>query len=389
MKKTLVALFWIVGIFEMLDAQIRFERAYFIDNEGKRTECVVKNSDWSNNPNSFGYQSPGSNKTTTASISEVQEFGVYNFSKYIRAKVEMDRSSGNVSKMGYAGNPEFRPEEVFLKVLIEGQATLYSFTDGDLILFFFKTGNGPITQLLFKKYIVDQNTVATNAEFREQLATYVKCPEDRSNALKELDYYKSELIRYFSDYHQCMGLKFLNYEPKVKRDLFNVRITSGLGFSAFAFKGVDGFPQKISPRIGLDAEFVLPFNKNKWAFFVEPNLQAFFSTDAIRGDLSSINYRSLELPVGLRHYFYVTPDLRFSLSSAYAFDFNFKSALSRSDGTKYDLLGGNVFAFGAGMGYKKFNAEMRWYQDRDLLGLYTALESKFSKVALVLGWKIF
>ena len=385
------SLFTLFGVFIVVGstmAQIKFERAYFIDNQGKKTECWIKNADWRDNPNSFVYRFSENERSTSASIENVQEFGIYNFSKYIRASVEIDRSSGDISKMDYFGNAVFHTEQLFLKVLIEGESSLYMYEDGDLSLFFFQAPGQNIRQLIYKKYIVDPNTIASNVEFREQLSTQIKCDRERVDLSKNLNYYKSELIKYFITYHQCKGLSFTNYEAKVKRDLFNLRLTSGLSFSAFTFSGVDGFPQKIIPRIGLDAELVLPFNKSKWAFFVEPNLQTFLATESIRGDLTAINYSSLELPVGIRHYFFVTEDLRFTLNAAYAFDFAFKSALSLSDGTKYDLKGGNVFALGAGMAYKKFSAELRWYEEKDLLRLYPFLESDLSKVGLVLGWQV-
>lgn len=369
-------------------AQIRFERAYFINNEGEKTECWIKNLDWHDNPNSFVYRLAEEGTNTVASSEHIQEFGIYNFSKYIRAKVDIDRSSGDMSKMDYFGNAVFHQEELFLKVLLEGEATLYQYTDGDLNLFFFQTPTQGIQQLVYKKYIVDPNTIASNVAFRTQLAEQLTCGQDRPGQKQELNYFKSDMVKYFSVYHQCKNLPFINYDAKVKRDLFNLRVTSGLSFSDFIFVGVDGFAQKATPRLGLDLEFVLPFNKNKWAFWVEPNLQSFFATESIRNDLTSINYRALELPLGLRHYFYLSEDLRFSLSAAYAFEFSFNSAMNRIDGQKYDLNGGNVFAGGAGMVYKKFSTELRWYDKKDLLRNYPFLDSELSKVALVLGWKL-
>ncbi len=386
MKTHLIALFLcFLGL--NLSGQIRFERAYFIDNQGNKTECLIKNSDWHDNPNSFVYRKTDTERTHSASIENVQEFGVYNFSKYIRAKVDIDRSSSDIGKMDYFGNAVFHSEELFLKVLIEGTVSLFQYTDGELNLFFFQTPGQGIRQLVYKKYIVDQNTIASNVEFREQLAA-AKCAQARPEVLQELKYYKSELVKYLIAYHQCQGLSFTNYDGKIKRDLFNLRATTGLSFSDFVFTGVDGFSQRAAPRLGLDLEFVLPFNKSKWAFFVEPNLQSFFATESIRNDLTSINYRALEVPAGLRHYFFITEDLRFSLSAAYAFELSFNSAMNRIDGRQYELSGGNVFAGGAGMSYKKFSAELRWYEKKDLLRLYPFLESDFSKVALVLGWKL-
>jgi hypothetical protein len=49
------------------------------------------------------------------------------------------------------------------------------------------------------------------------------------------------------------------------------------------------FDNKISFRIGLEAEFILPFNKNKWAVFAEPTYQ-YYKTEKqslfMKGSLS-------------------------------------------------------------------------------------------------------
>lgn len=36
--------------------QINFEKGYFKDNNGKQTDCFIKNEDWKNNPYTFKYK---------------------------------------------------------------------------------------------------------------------------------------------------------------------------------------------------------------------------------------------------------------------------------------------------------------------------------------------
>ena len=35
--------------------QIKYEKGYFINNENKKIECLIKNKDWKNNPSEFSY----------------------------------------------------------------------------------------------------------------------------------------------------------------------------------------------------------------------------------------------------------------------------------------------------------------------------------------------
>jgi len=37
-------------------SQINFEKGYFIDNLGAKTDCYIKNIDWNLNPDTFDYK---------------------------------------------------------------------------------------------------------------------------------------------------------------------------------------------------------------------------------------------------------------------------------------------------------------------------------------------
>jgi hypothetical protein len=43
-------------LFSFSYAQITFEKGYFINNSGDRTECFIKNIDWRDNPTKFEYK---------------------------------------------------------------------------------------------------------------------------------------------------------------------------------------------------------------------------------------------------------------------------------------------------------------------------------------------
>ena len=57
--------------------QIRFEKGYFITNENQRTECLIKNVDWKNNPHEFLYKLKDRKETQKGTIQSVKEFGIY------------------------------------------------------------------------------------------------------------------------------------------------------------------------------------------------------------------------------------------------------------------------------------------------------------------------
>ena len=64
-------------------SQISFEKGYYIDNDNKKINCLIKNIDWMNNPTEFEYKLPENDNSKRITIRSVKEFGVYNSSKYI------------------------------------------------------------------------------------------------------------------------------------------------------------------------------------------------------------------------------------------------------------------------------------------------------------------
>jgi len=54
MKKLFTFLLMLTACFTY--SQINYEAGYFIDNNGKKTECLIKNVAWKNSPLNFEYK---------------------------------------------------------------------------------------------------------------------------------------------------------------------------------------------------------------------------------------------------------------------------------------------------------------------------------------------
>ena len=58
------------------DAQVVFEKGYYIDSNGLQTECLIQNVGWRFNPNQFRYKLHDDDKPQTHTIENVREFGI-------------------------------------------------------------------------------------------------------------------------------------------------------------------------------------------------------------------------------------------------------------------------------------------------------------------------
>ncbi|WP_273567563.1 hypothetical protein [Maribacter halichondriae] len=129
MKKLYLFVFVLLLSFNC-HSQISFEKGYFIDNLDEKTECLIRNVGWKNNPTEFEYKLSENGETSKKIMHYVREVGVYNKAKYGRYNVEIDRSSKILSNLSSDRNPNFEEEQLLLKVLVEGSASLFMYEDG-------------------------------------------------------------------------------------------------------------------------------------------------------------------------------------------------------------------------------------------------------------------
>ncbi|GAB4409669.1 MAG: hypothetical protein OHK0053_36470 [Microscillaceae bacterium] len=121
-----------------VQAQITFEKAYFIDNEGRKVTCWIKNLDWKNNPKEFEYQLTEQGEVQKGDLNNVQAFEIEGGAKYVRFTVDIDYSTEDVNKLTTNMQPVFERKEVFLKVLLEGKGSLYIYEEATLKRFLSK-----------------------------------------------------------------------------------------------------------------------------------------------------------------------------------------------------------------------------------------------------------
>lgn len=410
LKRKQILVLTLLLIFSMNSySQIAFESGYFITQDNQKTNCLIENLDWQNTPTSFRYQLPENQNIVTMDLKTVKEFAITGQSKYIKAVVKIDRSSKRIENMSTEENPVFKEETLFLKVLIEGKASLYSYIDGHLTRFFYKTDHSEIKQLVYKNYLIDGNSsIAENNSFRRQLFVDLKCETLLQREYEHLSYNNKALMKFFIKYNTCSDTNFTQFVTKEKRDLFNLTVRPRLNMTSlstsnsqtndFSFK----FGNQTNFSAGLEAEFILPFNKNKWAIIVEPTYQYYKgkatreTSNLVGGEIkATIDYKSIELPIGVRHYFFLKNDAKIFVNASFLIDFNLdsKMKLARKDDVPFTTLdvsslGSAAFGIGGKL-HDKYSIEIRYITPRTILKEYLAWDSSFATTSLIFGYSFF
>jgi hypothetical protein len=371
-------------------AQIDFEKGYFINEDGSRTEAYIKNKEWLGNPTEFTYTDQPGGEAKIAKVETIREFAVGN-SKFIRSTVKIDNSVNQPGKLSSTAAPEFVTETVLLKVLIEGSADLFYYRRKGEDRFFFRTGDGPINQLVYKKFLGPNNMGAYNNTFQDQLKYNVNCTKQSDQMFKRLRYDETSMKKHFIAHNVCSGDVQQTSAKDVRKRIIHLKVTPGVDFAnAHAVYPNNQlyaeYNSKPGFRLGVDMEIVLPFNRNKWAAMIEPTFQSYKSESKAKNK-QKIEYTSVEIPLGVRHYFFLNKSTTIFLDAGAVFDVPFKYETTTFDAKIPSV---SVMA-GVGVSFRKFSIEARHYFERSVIaeGTFSDYLAEYEKSSLILGYRIF
>lgn len=407
MKRTLFIIAFLMSLLSENYAQIVFEEGYFINENDNRVECLIKNAEWKNNPTGFEYRLSPDADILKATIETVKEFGIGKECRYIRATVQIDRSGNQIYNMSDKRNPVFQEEVLFLKLLLEGTASLFYYESGDIKRFFYKMKDSQLTQLVYKQYLID-GIIMQNNFFRQQLINDFSCQHFTNKDFISVDYNNNELVKFFTKYHECINSDYIGYSAKREHDLFNLSIRPGLNLSSYSIENSmssslkTAFENKAGFRMGFEVEFILPFNKGKWGIVIEPVYQHFnakktYYYENVVGKLltAEIDYHSVEVAGGIRHYFFLGEKFSIFLNASYVYDNCINSTMRyvREDGIiHYDLDLKSTGNAAMGMGFKfmkKFSMEFRYQTARSLSKDYVFFSDKYTTMSFIAGYSLF
>lgn len=401
MKKNL--LFAMVLLSLSCFSQITFEKGYFINNANVKKECFIKNIDWKNNPSTFAYKMSENGEVMESDMKTVKEFGINGDSKYIRASVKVDMSRDNIANLSSERNPVYKKKTLFLKVLVEGEANLYSYESGNMIRFFFSKNELEIEPLVYKEYRVSYNKIGENNMYKQQLWKGLSCPSMAKSEVDDMKYRKSDLVAYFLQYNECSNSDFVNYDNKKKRDFFSLTLRPRLrntslstSNSLYSYRGMD-LGGKLSFGLGIEAEFIFPFNKNKWAVILEPTYQSYKNektTEEYGGITTRVKYNSIELPLGVRHYFFLNNNSKIFINASYVMEVKQSSSYDfiRNGGnvSSLDIRPDNSMSFGVGYKFQnKYSIEARYQTNKNILSDYVFWSSDYQTFSVIFGYSIF
>ena len=377
-------------------AQIRFEKGYFIDNSGLRTECLIRNNDWKDSPTEFTYKLSEEGQTASKSKEEVSEFGFAD-TKYISIETNIDRSSEKLEFLSNQREPEFKKERLFLRVLVDGSAKLYHYSLNAFHRYFYSVGSGPVKQLVYKRYYIDSYRIdmAENNAFRQQLFTEVFCKSANIETIQRLSYQKNDLVNYFEKVNECNDGTVVKKDKNRGRGFVNFKISAITGSHSLAVSSTvvnQDFENKIYFTGGAEVEYILPLMNNKWAIALEPTFNSYKAETTDEELTLDAEYKYFRVSAVARHYLHFSGKLKMFLNAGINYD-NMLSG-SKIDFTNfgYDTMAfaktSITFLGGVGVNVGPVSAEARLNAKSNPTP-YGTIDYNYQNISFHLRYKLF
>ena len=385
MKRCIFSFFILLNCL-LTAAQHKFEPGYFVDNGGVRTECLIKNKGWKENPITFVYKLSEGAAQQEAVIGDIKEFGVSNSIIFERFKILIDKTKG----VDRVKEPNYLKDYLFLRRVIDGKADLYSYEFNDVVKLFFRTDDFSIPeQLLYKQYQKDR-IIRSNDLYKNQIWEKMKCSEISFDDVMKLEFSLKKVTRFFIDYNECAGVQTKSYIKKRKWTVSmlghgDLRYTN-TRFVRSQNRTITQFKNKLAYSLGLSIEFISPFKNRKWALVLDPTIGFLEANndEELLVDQMNLSYSSFELPLGFRYFMFLSDNNRLFLNGFVIYDVPFNSSFTPSS---FEVANSISFAFGMGYEWKKrISAELRFLPRRNIINVKSVdLYHRF--IALNIGYR--
>lgn len=389
-------------------------KGYYITDSGQKVEGYFDTTDF-NDISLLKFKTSRNSNYSNFSVDGIKEYGINdNEFKFEKHTVQIDISD-NGKNLSAQKNPEMKTETLFLNVIVEGDATLYSYTKDYKTKFFFTTKNrvGEPEQFIYKKYQSEEG-VAENVSFRQQLFNTVRCSDQMIVDFFEVRYDKKELADIFKNYNNCTDSKYTYYYNGFRKKR-EIRYTVFAGIHKMNFGISEGFPPvngrdvSTSYDFGFEAAYVLP--SEKFELFAQvayqsisgENVDAYDQGYNILTSTYKVDGAAINVFFGPRVNFLINEKNKLFIDASFGMSFPVGLEVSRSarikaiTGPEYDgdsdlFSASTSFCINFGVGYAfndKFGLSLRYETNRDVLDdVYSPYKTKINRLGLNLRYSL-
>jgi hypothetical protein len=291
-----------------LGAQKLYLEGIITDNENQTRHGLIDYRDWNYNPEIIRFI-PGANDTPlTFSPSTIKFFSVNN-ENYISAVVTVERTPAGMDELLIDGRRKLAEDNVFLKVLLEGETDLYYLNERQSGRHFYirKNDGSDIIELAQYNAVADiegRKKLVTRDEYKDQLKNLMgDCPM-LVPLVHLADYTAEDLTELVREYNKCMGQEpdYIAELPSVE---YQLRISAGISAFKLDFFGsgsrdlaAAGFPVTYKPAAAVGLDIIFPVARKAFSVYNELGFQQWEVHDDVLWYENENEYDEIEISLG-------------------------------------------------------------------------------------------
>ncbi len=274
-------------------AQANYIKGTIITHNNDTLNGLIDYQNWSKNPETIKFKKDADSHIIYYQPDQIKSFYMAN-EYYISQIVTVSRASHNLQKLQKSVNEiELRSDTVtlFLKTLIEGEASLYYYKDEDATEHFYIKKDTIVDELLYIEYLVTYN-LRKLEKYKGQLIHYLNDCLELANEISELQFKSNDLIKLFTKYNTCVGSgnTYKIEKPKIE---YEPMILVGISFTSLSFESETpgslsetDYENSVDPALGLALNIVFPGNRKKWSVYNE----LIYKKHSFKGKYKDIKY---------------------------------------------------------------------------------------------------
>lgn len=276
-QKTLfVLLFWS----SFCIAQDNYLPGYYIDTNGETIRGFINDKEWEVNPDKIRFKKDDTGKPLIITPETVKGFGIENGDRYVARTVDVNIAPIKLNELGKTKEPIFERGTFFLRVLVDGNASLFFLHDKiGKKHFFIEKADLPVEELIFTRYlkwVKGKGNVMPFYQYKGQLTNSFSDCEAISGSITQVKYESKDFVEIFENYNKCNGGKITYVYKEKKPGVQFGGIVEG-GISMLSFDGN-------SSDVLLDMEFdITP--AYSLGMFVQFNSARLRESVALKGEL--------------------------------------------------------------------------------------------------------
>ena len=260
--------FYLLLMFISTTVLAQSQPGYYVTKNGQTVNGFFKNSDFLD-PESLQFSETYDGNFSKVSVENIVEYGIGKEYRLRKANVNIDRSNTSTSKASYAKEPDWVKKTVFLNILVQGKATLYSYFSEWGTKYFYGLTDNEAVQLIYKPYSPNQSVMMYNNGYKSQLYTELKCDGQKMSDFTDVRYNARSLQNVVKKYNDCNNSESITYSNSTgNKARFKWRVFASGQLTSFNLKNAETeVPSSTETNFGGGLEAAFELGSRKFEIF--------------------------------------------------------------------------------------------------------------------------